>query len=669
METRNIFFNNKYKNNFDKSLNIEKPKSLKDQHFEKYYNHLFGKMGYSSNIKTFSLTECSTNEKKYQNKQKSVNSSFYQPVVIKRNFKNPKNINYKLLKFNPYKTYLAPKTNSISNDLKNIKKIKKKKIDKINIKDINSISFYDIKFKKIKEKPNKSITETNENIKNKKFAVINYIINKEEYNDLVNKIKKYNDKKKKKRIKTKIYYDNNVREGYFGQKDTVGIPIFYDTSTIFKNEYANKSEKNRHEMILNELNKLKTYLVRQPEKQLFLIKDFLNKFHMEEIEKYNNRQLLNLCNFIIYADNEILARCLKPYLNIKNMLYDILNNSLGLHNLYLEEKEQNKNNRNDESNFVKTDTNNYKNKSKNIIGQKILENSYKEINAPPKDLINKEKYYLSPLINRKRLKYMTQSIKVDKIYKNKISLNEEKNDNNNYFENNSTKRKSTILDLNSTNSKLKYMIYQKESFNPYKSFSNNNTIIKEIGKEIKDIENDFNEKLKELELMKNNDSKKNSIIFSSRNTVNIEMNDKLYVNIRNNKNTRLKTFVPIHYTETKNYNGEFQNLNDIIENDNELLNSENKIYRKRFLSLDNCYLNSTERNKEKNEKKESYHKKREGSLNKVKNPKNDTDVIRRLYYIPTRKKFGLQEIRNRLKLTEYIALTHAKNKIYKNKII
>ena len=213
------------------------------------------------------------------------------------------------------------------------------------------------------------------------------------------------------------------------------------------------------------------------------------------------------------------------------------------------------------------------------------------------------------------------------------------------------------------------MIYQKESFNPYKSYSNNNTIIKEIGKEIRDIENDFNEKLKELELMKNNEIKRNSIFFSRRNTVNIETNDKLYINIRNSNNTRLKTLVPIHYTETKNYNGEFQNLNDIIDNNNEMQNSENKVYRKRFLSLDNCCLNSTERNNTIKEKKESKFKAREGSLNKARNPKNETDIIKRLYYIPTRKKFGLQEIRNRLKLTEYIALTHAKNKVYKNEII
>lgn len=148
METKSIFFNNKYINNFEKSLNIEKQKSLKDQHFEKYYNHIFKKLENSSIIKTFSLTESSTNTKNYQNKQKSVNSSIYQPIIIRRNFKDPKNINYKLLKFNPYKTYLTPKKAELSHDLKNTKKLKKKEKENIDMKDINSITFYDIKFNK-----------------------------------------------------------------------------------------------------------------------------------------------------------------------------------------------------------------------------------------------------------------------------------------------------------------------------------------------------------------------------------------------------------------------------------------------------------------------------------------------------------------------------------------
>ena len=96
---------------------------------------------------------------------------------------------------------------------------------------------------------------------------------------------------------------------------TFGIPYYYDTSTIFKIEYANKSVKKRHEILLNELSKLKSYIDRKSDKQLYIIKVFLSKFHMDEIRKYNNKYLLNLFSFIPNSDNIILSRCLKPYLN------------------------------------------------------------------------------------------------------------------------------------------------------------------------------------------------------------------------------------------------------------------------------------------------------------------------------------------------------------------
>ena len=218
------------------------------------------------------------------------------------------------------------------------KKNKNKNIDdsQKNI-NINTISFYRIKFNRDKEKLKIDINKENKKVNTNNH--INTIYNKNEYRDIINKISKYNDKEKEKRIKAKKYYENNVREGYYGKKDTIGIPYYYDTSTIYNNEYANKSEKNRHEILLNELNKLKTYLSRHPDKKLYIIKDFLNKFHIDKIEKYTNKQLLYLSNFILNANNNEYTRCLKPFLNIKNMLYDILNNSLELNNLYLEDNE------------------------------------------------------------------------------------------------------------------------------------------------------------------------------------------------------------------------------------------------------------------------------------------------------------------------------------------
>ena len=674
MEYKKLLLNDKYIN-FNTKLNLnpllsEKPKSLKDKHFMQFYDHLFKKLSEQKKIETFSLTEDSSNRLNHQN----ISYSYDNPIINKRNFKNPKNINYKLLKFNPYKTYF--KINKLNSPLNFSKKKQNKNIDisQKNI-NINTISFYNIRFNKAKEKlkrdNNKRDKQVNVNVNNSNIMNKS---NKKEYIDLINKINVYNNNEKKKRIKIKKYYENNVREGYFGKKDTFGIPYFYDTSTIFNNEYANKSEKNRHEILLNELNKLKTYLNRHPDKRLFIIKDFLNKFHMDKIENYSSNQLLYLSNFILNANNSEFAKYLKPYLNIKNMLYDILNNSLELNNLYLEENDSKRiTNNNESQQTIPNDINNSKFKNSEIKYSDIFQSNSDNLNQDgeplKKNIEFKKTFYLSPLIKQKNKKHLSQSVKIGRIFLNKSSLLFEKNDNN-VLNKSHEEKKDKSLDLNSTNSNLKYFAYQTKSFIPNKNYLNNNTVINEIGKEIKEIENDYNEKLKELELMKNSENKK-GLCFLRRKSVDYEIKDKLYINIRNRNNTRLKTLVPIHYNFTKNFTGEMKNLNDIIQNKLKIVKTENNIYLKKLISIDNCYLNSTDAknsNQNNSPKKEKNGRKMSQNFEKNKNSKNGIEIIKRLYYIPTRKKFGLQEIKNRLKLTEYIALTHAKNNIYKKEM-
>ena len=670
-ENQKINLNKRYRKDRKQILYLtplltEKQKSLKNQHFSKFYSHLFQRMSKSNIIKTFSLTENSLSMINNHN-QKSLRTSIDNFILNKRNFKDPKNINYKLLKFNPHIHHLKSKINALlASELNNSNKIKKIKKNNLNIekinKDINTISFYNIKFKKNSDKTdNKNIDEKKKTINKDNIN----IFNKEECIDILNKIRIYNDKEKKRRKKDKKYYENNVREGFFGQKDTYGVPYYYDTSIIYKNEYANKSEKKRHEILLNELNKLKTYLKRQPDKRIHLIKDFLRKFHIDEIEKYNNRQFLNLSDFILNANNSTMSNALKPYLNIKNMLYDVLNNSVDINNFYSEDN----NSKQDDKNLkeIKDISNINTSRDKNSF----VHTFYNE--SPKKIILNEEKYYLSPLICRKKTKNLTHSenIKPKLINKSDIPMNDSNNnfcDNNNINKNNAIKK--DILDLNSTNSKLKYMKYQKRTFFPSKTFSNNKIIVKEIGKEIRDMENDYNERLKKLE-MKNSENKIKNFYSTRHKSFNIETKDKLYICIKNRNNTRLNAFVPIHYNFTKNFHGKMKNLNDIIDNNCELLKSENNIYRERLMSLDNFCLNiSDKKNKEIKpiKKKNQIHRVTKGSFDKTKNSKNESEAIKRLYYIPTRKKFGLQEIRNRLKLTEYIVLTHAKNNIYKNKI-
>ena len=673
MEKKKKYVNERYIKGKGSSLfNIpllnEKPKSLKDQHFANFFNNAIQKIPKVNYYHTPSLTENSINTKNYLDKnqsssykQKLLSLSKENPIIIERNFKNPKAINYKLLKFNPIKSHF--KRNLIPlNEIKNNNteyKSNKYNSEKI-IRDNKSITFYNIKFnkdKKVKkdyEAKNKKIDRKNKN---------NLFI-KDEYDNLMNKIKAYNDIDKNKKNKVRKFYENNVREGFFGQKDTLGIPYFYDTSSIFNNEYSTKSEKKRHEFLQNELNKLKMYLIRHPDKKLLLIKDFLQKFHIEQIEKYSDKQLLNLSNFISNTDSNAISNILKPYLNIKNMLYDILNKVLDSTNISPEEK------------FIENKSNEINNNFINI--NKTTNNFYSKTESPIKQMSQRANY-LSPLIipNHSKLR---KSMKMDKIsnLKSEILINKNLEDNDNDY---NSKAKSHILDLNLTNSRLKNLSYQSKTFKPDKNYSNSNFVLNEIGKEIKDIENDYHEKLQELELMSNSENKKGkkymNFTLHKPKSFNIETKDKLYINIKNKNNTRLKMFVPIHYSLTKNYFGKMKDLDEVIkQKDKKLLNSEKNLYRERkMVPMDNFCLYSTERNYKYNNNvlttrnNDLLNKYRSESFDRVKNAKiNDIEIIKRLYYAPTRKKFGLQEIKKRLKLTEYIALTYAKNNIYKKEV-
>ena len=77
----------------------EKQKSLKDQHFSNYYSHIFQTINKSHNLTSFSLTEKTLNN---INNHKKISDNYKNDIMInKRNFKDPRKINYKLLKYNP----------------------------------------------------------------------------------------------------------------------------------------------------------------------------------------------------------------------------------------------------------------------------------------------------------------------------------------------------------------------------------------------------------------------------------------------------------------------------------------------------------------------------------------------------------------------------------------
>ena len=122
-----------------------------------------------------------------------------------------------------------------------------------------------------------------------------------------------------------IFKENNFssRNGMFGKKEN--LPLFYEFSLTHRNNYLSKSEKNRHEIILNELNKLKFYLGQNPNDELLIIKDFLQKFHIKNIYKYSDEMLIKICKLLCKMKPNQLMKVIKPDSNIKKMIYNFLN--------------------------------------------------------------------------------------------------------------------------------------------------------------------------------------------------------------------------------------------------------------------------------------------------------------------------------------------------------
>ena len=130
-------------------------------------------------------------------------------------------------------------------------------------------------------------------------------------------------------------YFNDQRKYYFGRHRIDNLPYVYDISSTYMNNYYNKSEHKRHEIIIDELCKLRAYLIKYPNNNnLDVIKDFLFKHNIQNLEKYSNFQLLQLGKFVCQDDIYKINSLLKPYLHVKDMIYDILNNSIDLNNKF-----------------------------------------------------------------------------------------------------------------------------------------------------------------------------------------------------------------------------------------------------------------------------------------------------------------------------------------------
>lgn len=82
-------------------------------------------------------------------------------------------------------------------------------------------------------------------------------------------------KKLEKENLNKKQINNKYRKFYFGRQRIYGMPYYYDISSTYMNDYYNKSEHKRHEILIDELSKLRAYLQKYPNKNnVEIIKDF-----------------------------------------------------------------------------------------------------------------------------------------------------------------------------------------------------------------------------------------------------------------------------------------------------------------------------------------------------------------------------------------------------------
>ena len=355
--------------------------------------------------------------------------------------------------------------------------------------------------------------------------------------------KEINFLEKRSKIQNMFDTAHFTTRGNFGYKDKNGLPFFYDSVSSFKNLYSNKSEKSRHELILSEFNKLKGYFDRYPENKIALIKEYLNKYNIDNLNEFSNVDFYSLSQFICQNNREQVASLLKPYLNIKDMLLYLLKNAKELNQKY----------------FIDENRVNYYDKENNAT---------------------KKKFYYSPLLKKNLIK--SQSCE--------------------FLNTNRKKRKYGELDLFETKSNLRNLNIQQKAYKPQKNYSKDyNLILNEIGKEIKEIEDNYNEKSKSKQVEGKNDE---NLFMTQYN--------KKCITPDNNKN-----FALINRIHSSNIN-------------------------------------------KKNKEKEKIKLK--------KNNNNIYEIVERLYYKPTRRKFGLNEIKKYLKLTEFVAIDVAKRNILLNKM-
>ena len=294
---------------------------------------------------------------------------------------------------------------------------------------------------------------------------------------------------------------------------------------VHNNIYSNKSEKKRHEIILDDFIKLRQYIERQPQNKLKFIKEFLNKYYIE-YEKYSKEKLISLCDFICYYDKNIISSFLKPYLDIKNMIIDLLNNIDRINNIL---KNKNDENYNEIKEELKNDNNYigaYRYSSPNIIEDNLSGNKENY----------KIKFYIKENVRKKKY--------------------------NNRYDNELIKDEKELKDIKI---KLRDLEHQKKLHIPDKNYKfRYDLIIKDMNKEMNILKNKFEHTLynRSFPIKRKYNSQKSS---------------------KNNENIKIE--IPIIFSQHNKKPKNFEKVEEDILNLFELSNKINKNNSQKFMLM------------------------------------------------------------------------------------
>ena len=584
-------------------------KELKSYHFSNYLFNML-KMTYNGYLSNQQQLFQEMNDS-ISNRLFNSNSKKLKPEkktkLYPRKFKSPKDLNYHF-------KYKAPQFNDFT-----------KKNHQYLIKDFNGIektnensslnifTDRDKKDKKIKLHKNEYEYKMKYNPSKISNNFIRFNASKE-YSKLSQKIETKNIKENTKelinnKLKMKLSkhkIKNDITEGYLGRKLKTDIPCLFDASTTFYNNYSNKSEKYRHEVILNELNKLKAFINNDPKNKIQIFKNFLRKFNYKNLEQITDKQILSICDFICINDNDILFHLIKPYFKAKDIISDLINNIIFIiqnrKDIIFDKKDE-QNDSQEKSNFDDA----------SLLKEKIYKNAENKKRLFVKNLKNRnfsktQNYFYNKMQREKYKSPFYEPFKSHRVIEHNI-------------------KKKNILNLDETNSLLKLMSYQKKMQMPERHFSlDNYSLINEISKEIKDIKDNFDKTLsinylKKFSLFK---KKGNTPMEDNKTNIDFKLND--------NKNIFNKTCIQYHKKP------ENEKTQKKIQT-NPLNNKNAKMLQR--ISADSKLLN----------------KKKNKNLEKRLNEINE-----RMYYKAINFEFGFKQVKELYKITEIAALNFAKKK-------